>query len=80
MLEAARRTLYQIDYNNDEEERVKYDYLVQLCEMMEDEEEIPEQVKIFGHVLRAEQVREGLMSNPSYQWLTNNIPLPAGLR
>ena len=41
-------------------------------EMMETEEEVPEQMKIVMH-LRRDLVRQGVMSNPAYIWLTQNM-------
>ena len=73
MLEASRRTIYHINYmENSIEETAKYDYMIEVMEMMETEEEVPENMKIVKDLQRV-LVMEGVMSCQAYLWLMQNM-------
>ena len=73
MLEASRRTIYHINYMTTSiEEQAKYDYMIEVMEMMETEEEVPENIKIVKD-LRRVVVMQGFTSCQAYVWLMQNM-------
>ena len=73
MLEASRRTMYYINHMRDPiEEQAKYDYMIEVMEMMETEEEVPENIK-YVKDLRRVVVMQGFTSCQAYIWLMQNM-------